>query len=99
MPAYNVIIQPEAEHDLDEAYAWLETQHSGLGFQFLANLTETIELLEENPFLFQKVYGEKRRAVVQRFGYNLIYKVVDKEVYILAIMHGSRDPEQWQVRR
>lgn len=99
MPSYHVIIQPEAEQDLDEAFAYYEAQQSGLGFQLLADLTETLELLEENPLLFQKVYGEMRRAVVQRFGYNLIYKVVDTDVYILAIMHGSRDPERWQDRK
>lgn len=98
MPGYHVIIQPEAEQDLDEAYAYLEAQQPGLGFQLLANLTDTIELLEENPLLFQKVYGEMRRAVVQRFGYNLIYKVVNSDVYVLAIMHGRRDPQKWQDR-
>jgi len=55
MPSYNVIIQPEAEQDLDEAYAYLEAQQPSLGFQLLADLTDTIELLEENPLLFQRV--------------------------------------------
>lgn len=58
-----------------------------------------LELLETNPLVFQKVYGEKRRAVIRRFGYNLIYKVVNGNVYVLAIMHGSRDPERWQGRK
>lgn len=99
MSNYLVIIQPEAEFDLDEAYAYLEEQQPRLGFEMLAKLTETIELLEENPFLFQKVYGEKRRAVVQKFGYNLIYKIKDETVYILAILHGSRDPKRWEDRQ
>jgi len=55
MPNYNVIIQPEAELDLDEAHVYLETQQTGLGFQFLTDLTEILELLEDNPLLFQKV--------------------------------------------
>ena len=98
MPSYTSIIQPEAEQDLDDAYHYFESQQSGLGFELLAEITETIEALEGNPMLFQKVYGEMRRAIVKRFGYNLIYKVIDTEVYILAIMHGSRDPEKWQKR-
>jgi plasmid stabilization system protein ParE len=98
MSNYSVIIQPEAEKDLDEAYAYLEEQQADLGFQLLADITEILELLEDNPLLFQKVYRENRRAVVQRFGYNLIYKVKEMEVYILAIIHGSRNPESWQKR-
>lgn len=99
MPSFNVIIQPEAEIDLDEAYEYFEQQKSGLGFQLLEDLTEVLELLESNPLVFQKVYGEKRRAVIRRFGYNVIYKVMDADVYVLAIMHGSRDPRKWEGRK
>jgi len=98
MQVYRAIIQPEAERDLDEAYAYLENKQSGLGFDLLADLSEIIALLEDNPFLFQKIYGDKRRAVIHRFGYNLIYKVVNTEVYILAIIHGSRNPQSWRDR-
>lgn len=98
MANFSVIIQPEAEQDLDETFAYLENQQSGLGFQFLADLVKVIEILEDNPFLFQRVYGEKRRAIVKKFGYNVIYKVKSFDVYILAIMHGGRDSEKWEER-
>ena len=99
MPSYTVIIQLEAEQDLDEVYHYFESQQQGLGFEFLAEITETIEVLEDNPMLFQRVYREMRRAIVKRFGYNLIYKVIENKVFILAIMHGTRDPERWQGRK
>ncbi len=54
MSLYQVIIQPEAEAELDEAYAFFESQQAGLGFELLANLSETISLLEDNPLIFQK---------------------------------------------
>ena len=96
MAQYNVIIQPEAEQDLDDAFEYLENQQKGLRFQLLAELIDILEALESSPLLFQKVYGEKRRAVVKRFKYNVIYKVISTEVYILAIIHGSRNPRKWQ---
>ncbi len=99
MPGYHIIIQPEAEQDLDEAYQYLEGQRTGLGFELLADLTEIVELLEDNPFLFPPIYGEKRRAVIQRFKYNLIFKIVEENVFILAIMHGSRDTQRWKGRK
>ena len=99
MPGYHVIIQPEAEQDLDEAYQYLEGQRTGLGFELLADLTEIVELLEDNPFLFPTIYGEKRRAVIQRFRYNLIFKIVEEKVFILAIIHGSRDTQRWEGRK
>ena len=98
MSNYSVIIQPEAEQDLDEAYAYLEGQKTGLGFQLLADITEILELLENNPLLFQKIYHENRRAIVRRFGYNIIYQIIEEEVFIIAIIHGSRNPKSWQKR-
>ena len=96
---FTVIIQPEAEQDLDEAYKYLEDQKVGLGFELLEEVTEVVEVLEENPQIFQKVYGEKRRAVTKRFGYNLIYIIINPFVYILAILHGKRNPEEWKGRK
>jgi toxin ParE1/3/4 len=98
MERFSVIIQPEAEQDLDETFVYFENQQSGLGFKLLADLVEVMELLEENPFLFQKVYGEQRRAVIQRFGYNVIYKIMGSDVFILAIMYGGRDTKKWEER-
>lgn len=98
MQPYLVIIQPEAEQDLDEAFAYLEAQRIGLGFDLLAAVADAVEVLEETPFLFQKVQGEKRRLVIQKFQYNIIYKVIDATVYILAILHGSRNPKRWEDR-
>ncbi len=98
MPTYLVIIQPEAELDLDEAYEYLEGQQIGLGFELLAEIADAITVLEETPFLFQKNHDEKRRFFLQRFKYNLIYKVVNANVYILAIIYGNRNPSRWEDR-
>ncbi len=99
MPPYLVIIQPEAEQDLDEAFEYLEQKQVGLGFNLLVAVANAITVLEETPFLFQKIQGEKRRLVIQRFHYNLIYKVIDSNVYILAILHGSSNPRRrWEER-
>lgn len=96
MSSYTVIVQPEAEQDLEQAYNYLEQQAEELGFDFLAEVAHVIELLEEMPLLFPKVYRDLRQAVVGRFQYNIIYKVEHSTVFILAIIHGKRDPGSWQ---
>ena len=99
MASYKAIIQSEAQKDLDSAYQYFEEQKPGLGFLFLETIASCVEVLEENPFLFQKVYGELRRAVILRFGFNIIFKVAGTNVYILALIHGSRNPEKWEERK
>ena len=91
-------MQPEAEQDLDEIYQFLESRLSGLGFDFLADLSNVFELLEENPFIFQKIYADKRRALIQRFGVSVIYKITGNIVYLLAVIHNSRNPDTWKIR-
>lgn len=98
MADYNLIIQPEAEADLDEAYDYLEAQKAGLGFEFLASLTDVTTLIEEAPEIYPEIYGDKRRAILKKFKYNIIYKIKGMDIYILAIMHSSRDPRRWQGR-
>ena len=91
MPDFIVVIQPEAEQDIDEAYNYLEGERQGLGFEFLADLAQIIEMLETSPKMFQVLLGNKRRAVIRRFKYSVIYLIRDKTVYILAVFHSSRD--------
>jgi plasmid stabilization system protein ParE len=93
---YTVIIQPEAEEELAVAFDYLNSIKPDLGFDLLAAIAEIVTQLEDNPFQFQKVYQEKRRANIKRFQYNLIYKIIHQDVYILAIIHGSRNPKLWE---
>ncbi|MFT4760612.1 MAG: toxin ParE1/3/4 [Paraglaciecola sp.] len=98
MTDYNVIVLPAAEMDLDDAYDYLESKKKNLGFDLLAEVADILQILEDNPFLYQKVSKHRRRAIVRRFGYNVIYSVIDNEVYIVAIIHGSRDSKRWEDR-
>jgi len=66
MADYNLIIQPEAEADLDEAYEYLEEQKTGLGFECLESLIDITELIEQIPEIYPEVYGNKRRAVLKK---------------------------------
>ena len=35
---YSVIVRPEAEHDLKEAFSWYEDNRTGLGYDFLLQI-------------------------------------------------------------
>ncbi len=74
--SYTLHIQVDAQEDLREAWAYYESQQTGLGLKFMAAFLECAVQIEGNPFLFQKFYKQKRRAVVRPFGYNVFYEVV-----------------------
>jgi len=39
-----------------------------------------------------------RRYLLARFPFSIIYKEHEDEVYIVAVMHNSRNPEYWKER-
>lgn len=61
---YRVIIQPDAEQDLDEAYEYMEKQKAGLGFELLEEVTSVVEVLEGTHSFFKK-YMVKNAGLLQ----------------------------------
>ena len=67
-----LIVRPEAEVELAEAYQWYEQQVHGLGAQFLLCVDAVMASIERNPQLFPVVHkGVIRRALTRRFPYSV----------------------------
>lgn len=62
-----LIIAPEAQQDVDDAYRWYEIQRSGLGEEFLDCVDACIQAICRMPELYAKVHDEFHRAFVRRF--------------------------------
>jgi len=93
-----LIVRPEAELDIKDAYTWYEERMPGLGAQFLAAVDEAILLVSREPELFQKVYRSLRRALIHRFPYGIFYKFESNSIVVLAVMHTARQPSKWKLR-
>lgn len=50
-----LIVRPEAEADIGDAYVWYELQQSGLGNRLLAEMSRCIADIERQPLRFQRV--------------------------------------------
>jgi len=62
-----------------------------LGGKFVDRVEQGIEKIERNPLGFEKLAGENRRCVLQKFPYCLWFKARD-EVVIVACLHAKRSP-------
>ena len=90
--------QPDAETDVADAAAWYENQRKGLGAEFLDEILSTCDVLSENPDMFPVVHRSTRRAVIKKFPFGIYYRTENDFVSIIAVMHGSRDPNNWKDR-
>lgn len=46
---YQLVIEPDAEDDLSEAYRWYENQRPGLGDEFIACVAAGLDRICETP--------------------------------------------------
>ena len=88
---YQVIIRPEAENDLKEAFSWYEDKRPGIGYDFLLHVDAGIKFIEGNPEVCSSIYKGTRKYIVRRFPYKIIYHLEGKKIIILAVIHGRRN--------
>jgi plasmid stabilization system protein ParE len=96
--AVDLVIDPQAANDLDEAYAWYENQRVGLGEDFLTRVQACLTVLQRFPEMHARVHGDYRRALVRKFPYAIFYEYADNRVTIYSVFHTSQDPEKWKRR-
>ena len=96
--AADLILAPEAEQDIQEAYGWYEGRRVGLGEEFLACIDACIAAICRTPEMHGKIFGDYRRGVVRRFPYAVFYEYAAGTVTVYCVFHTSRDPEKWRTR-
>ena len=94
-----LLLEPEAELDLEGARIWYEERAKGLGAEFLRNVRATLAVIERQPELFPVVHATVRRASVRRFPYAVYYVVEAAVTAVIGCLHTRRDPTTWQSRR
>jgi plasmid stabilization system protein ParE len=93
-----VNVRRAAQRDIDEAARWYESQQSGLGDAFLDEFQAASSRISEAPLAYPEVGRSTRRALLQRFPFGIYYRLTDDSAVVLAVMHGSRDPQRWKQR-
>jgi plasmid stabilization system protein ParE len=70
----------------------------GLGDRFLEQLRRRIETIADNPELYTILRDGVRAAPLRRFPYVVYYRFEEGTVFVLAVLHGRRDPQVWMSR-
>jgi plasmid stabilization system protein ParE len=96
--AAKLIIAPEAERDIEEAYNWYECQRAGLGEEFLNCVDACVQAISRMPEMHAKVHEEYRRGLLRRFPYAIFYEYADGVLTVYGVFHTARDPKKWRQR-
>ena len=98
MNAYSVSFTPEAETEALHAYFWYENQRGGLGEEFKLYLDIKIDSLKSNPKTSSYIYKNLRTCKVKKFPYQIIYRIQELQIQVIAVFHYSRNPKEWRKR-
>ncbi len=96
--AAELIVAPEAELDIAEAYQWYEDRRFGLGEEFLSQVDACIQSILRNPEMVGAVLENYRRRLLRRFPYAVFYEHTNGIVTVYCVFHTSRDPAKWRRR-
>jgi len=93
-----LIIRPEAEADMTEAFDWYEERKATLGHEFLAEVHTALRAIADHPLHHQVLYKNVRRILTRRFPYKVFFLVEAEQVEVIAIIHAKRHLRIWQKR-
>ena len=92
-----LIVTKGAEADILDGYLFYENlsyeaMQEGMGRRFIDEIERAFDRVLANPFLYQEVEIDIRRAVTHTFAYLVFYTFDEQTVQILAVIHGAQDP-------
>ncbi|GAA3770884.1 type II toxin-antitoxin system RelE/ParE family toxin [Flavobacterium ginsengiterrae] len=93
---FEVVIEPRAILDIQEAINYYETKQEDLGEYFYEVINEHIELLTQNPY-FQIRYKDYHGLPVKKIPFIIFYFIDEKLkiVNILSVFNTSMSPSKY----
>jgi plasmid stabilization system protein ParE len=93
--AYNIIVSPRAQREVENAVDYYALHSSTVPKSFLNLLKETYSSLQTNPF-FKIRYKNIRSLKISKFPFSLYFTVDEMQntVKIISCFHNKRNPNK-----
>ena len=85
--------------DVADYARWFEERVPGLGDEFATAVDAAIDQLIERPESFRIMWKQYRRVLIRRFKVVVPFEIAGEDIYVLGVVHGSRDLPRWIQRR
>jgi len=88
-----LIVRPEAQAELTQAFKWYESRTAGLGLDFIRAVDSLFNSILRNPLMYPVVYKTVRRGITRRFPYEA-FSLVEPDTVVpweigLILWHPS----------
>jgi len=92
MTVYSIRFHESVREDILEILDWYFDQKPGLEQEFFTSLESAITRLRQNPLACQIQHRQTRYAHLSRFPYRIVYRVLEREVFVFGVFHVKRSP-------
>lgn len=93
-----VIICSAAEVDYTESLCWYSERDLDVAKDFDEEFDRAISQIAADPERFPTCDTRHRFFLMRRFPFQIIYRIRDDKVMIIAVAHTSREPDYWSQR-
>ncbi len=91
-----VVFLDPALAELRQAAQWYDQQEIGVGGEFLRAVDQGLDRLMHDPAARPIVGKGVHRQCLDRFPFDLVYRIRQSRLEIVAVAHHSRKPGYWQ---
>ena len=88
-------IRITAKDDIQQIVDYYDEINKNISDVFLEELFTNLDHIRSNPFAFQKKYKNIRVCYLKSFSFGIHYRVIEKVIEVLAVLHTSRNPDMW----
>ena len=92
------VFHPGASEDYEAAFVWYASRGITVASDFEREIDRVVRLIADSPLRWPKFDADRRRLVVRKFPFSIIYEIIHDEIVILAVAHGRRKPYYWRER-
>ena len=93
-----VVFLDPALTELREAARWYDEHQTGVGHEFLRAVDQALDRLLRDPSARPTTGKGIYRQLVDRFPFDLLYRIRPARIEVVAVAHHSRKPGYWQHR-
>lgn len=98
MTRFTIVVLPEAESDIREAFLWYFERSPVAADAFRIEVFDAIDGLDETAANWPKDEDGIHRYHLKRFPHTVLYEIVESEVTVHAVGHQRRQPGFWRIR-
>ena len=90
-----LIIEPEAQEEIDKAIEWYESKQIGLGADFFNYLDGYFQTLKNGKALFEiKRKPVFRELPLKRFPFVIIYEEFQNQIIVYSVFNTFQNPDK-----